>query len=54
MMLLMTMVRKMGTIEVTTVIATVMEKVVLVAVWSVPTMMLPPLAMVMVDLVKFP
>jgi hypothetical protein len=40
-MLLMTMVRKMGTIEVTTVIATVMEKVVLVA-------------MVMVDLVKFP
>jgi hypothetical protein len=54
MILLKTMARKMGTSEAATVIATIVEKVVLVALWLVATMMLPTLAMGMVDLVTLP
>jgi uncharacterized membrane protein len=54
MMLLMTIMRRMGTREVATETTTTVEKVVLVALWSVVTMMLPPLAMGMAYLVMLP
>jgi hypothetical protein len=54
MILKMTRARRMGTREAAIVIATTMEKVMLVALWSVATMMLLPLAMGMADLLTLP
>jgi hypothetical protein len=51
MMLIVTIARRMGAKEATTWIATIVEKVVLVVLWSMTTLMLPPLTMVMADLV---
>jgi hypothetical protein len=50
MMLMMTMDMRMGT----TMIITTIEKVVLVALWLVATMMLPPLVMGMAGLIMLP
>jgi hypothetical protein len=50
-MLIMTMVRRMDKREAATMTATTVEKVVLVILWSVVAMMLPPLAMVIMELI---
>jgi membrane protease subunit (stomatin/prohibitin family) len=54
MMSLMTMVRRMGTSVATMVIAMTMKKAVLLALWSMTTMMQSPLAMGMEELVMLP